>query len=89
MLANTKNSTLAYVVAGKGGARGGATQSGVAESCLNRFGTQLSLTNYLAHVVSRECVPKGNRFGTIAIGIQSLAPSRPKQSPVLGNGGSA
>jgi|SRR5713226_5048165 len=44
--------------AGKGGAPGCTIQSGVAESCLIRFSTQLSPTNYLAQVVNRRCAAK-------------------------------
>src|SRR5713101_9259458 len=53
-----KNSTLGQKT-GRGGAHGGAIQSGVAESCLIRFSTQLSLTSYLAQVVNRQCAPQG------------------------------
>ncbi len=56
--------TIAHEQAGKGGARGRAIQSGVAESCLIRFSTQLSLTSYLAQVVNRRCAPKENETGT-------------------------
>ena len=38
-------------------------QSGVAESFRIRFGPQLSRTDYLAHMVNRQCVSKGNPFG--------------------------
>jgi len=62
MLAYTKNSTVAYK-AGKGGALRCTIQSGVAESCLIRFSTQPSLTNYLAQVVNGQCAPKGKLFG--------------------------
>ena len=43
-------------------------QSGVAESFRIRFGPQLSRTNYLAQAVNRQCVAKGNHFGTAYLG---------------------